>query len=236
MLAPRSDKVRQKYRLKEKITDGLIAKSAENTILILVTSLNIFKIKRSAFAMKKFAIIKMVLLIGGAALAVTQAFADQRGAGPSWKVEGDTLRVKRGIEMTWDINIQDVENRGRPKTHGFWFRVNRWTNLGVCYVGNEMFVGTRWKPNEDRANASWRFADGSTLQTELIEETVCSVKRPAIGLDFGTWSNRWKVVGGSGRYKGVTGIAEGSGTFDELWDSIDSESASYTGSYKVQFD
>ena len=181
-------------------------------------------------------LLAVTLSIGLAALLVVQASAEQRGAGPSWKVEGETLRVKQGINTNWTINHQDVGNRARPKATGFWFRVNRWINLGSCYVGKEMFAGTIWKPIEDRANVVWRFSDGSTMRAELIEESVCSVRRPATGLDFGTWSARWKVIGGSGRYAGATGVSEGSGTFDQLWDDKHSESASYSGRYNIYFD
>jgi len=179
---------------------------------------------------------KILFLILVAAMTAGHVLAGERGTGLSWKVEGVRLDAKRGTEMTWTINIQDVENRGRPKTTGFWFRVNRWISLGECYVDKEMFFGTRWKPIEDRANIVLRFSDGSTLQAELIEETVCVVKRPATGLDFGTWSTQWKVTGGTGRYAGATGIAEGSGAFDELWSDRYSDSASYDGSYRIYFD
>ena len=181
-------------------------------------------------------LLAITLSVGLAALMVEQASAEQRGVGPSWKVEGETLRVKQGINMTWTINHQDVENRARPKTTGFWFRVNRWNNLGTCYVGKEMIAGTIWKPIEDRANVVWRFSDESTLRAELIEEMVCAVRRPATGLDYGTWSARWKVTGGSGRYAGAMGVSEGSGTFDQLWDDRHSESASYAGGYNIYFD
>jgi hypothetical protein len=178
----------------------------------------------------------MTSSIGLAALMVVQASAEQRRDGPSWKVEGETLRVKNGNELTWTINHQDVQNRGRPKTKGFWFRLDRWDDLGPCFVGKEMYAGTIWKAREDRADVSWRFSDESTLRAELIDETVCVVKRSATGLDFGTWSTRWKVTGVSGRYEGATGVAEGSGTFDQLWTNKDSQSSSYEGSYKIYFD
>ena len=130
----------------------------------------------------------VVIVLSGFVLASSLVDAEQRGTGPSWKVEGETLRVKNGNELTWILNLQDVQNQGRPKTNGFWFRLDDWDNLGRCFVGKEMHVGTTWKAKEDRANVIWRFSDESTLRSELIEETVCVVKRPAIGLDFGTWS------------------------------------------------
>ena len=146
----------------------------------------------------------------------------------TWAVEGERINQKEpnSLANTWLVEINN-RNPGSPAGRGYWFRPWDWRSSGVCYVGDEMQQGERFRSFGDVANIEWIFSDGSRITTEYVYGEVCQVEK---GTEtFGLWETEFRVIDGSGRFEGVSGVVRGAGQYERMWDNYKSRGSRFVG-------
>ena len=97
-----------------------------------------------------------------------------------------------------------------------------------------MEQGERFRSFDDVANIEWIFNDGSRITTEYLYEEVCVVERQEE--TFGSWEQQWRVIHGSGRFEGVSGIVRGAGRYERMWDNYKSRASRFVGRMELIVD
>jgi hypothetical protein len=153
----------------------------------------------------------------------------------TWAVEGERITQKEpnSNANTWLVDI-DSRNPGSPAARGYWFRPWDWRSSGVCYVGDEMEQGERFRSFGDVANIEWIFSDGSRITTEYVYSEVCEVEKNDDTV--GSWENNFRVISGSGRFEGVSGVVRGAGQYERMWDNYKSRGSRFVGRMELTVD
>ena len=189
-------------------------------------------------------------------LASNFVSADAKDKEISYKIDGQTLTSK---DIQWDHNFQtnyDVQGNLKIQRYATSYSSsgggpNKVIGYGVIDSSKYAFTGNCWTKENDFGSAltnseavshnTFTWPDESTLTIERFEFNICEAIRVEESgawtyLGYGDGTGKHRIIDGTGRYEGATGIMESEFTYRRLYLNQFSLSGRGLVSYKATLD